>query len=132
MQIVLSVSQGPSTAELSYWSFRAHQLPSGRPSSENPLFCPQGHFPEPEKDPVIQIASLVTVHGQTAPVVKNIMTLNTCASIIGAEVMDFETEEELLRRWRVSLHMWLSTRLRGQLCHGRLSATAWSLAASAK
>lgn len=61
----------------------------------------QGHFPEPEKDPVIQIASLVTVHGQGAPVVKNIMTLDTCAPIIGAEVMSFKTEGELLRRWRV-------------------------------
>ncbi len=61
----------------------------------------QGHFPEPDKDPVIQIASLVTVHGQSSPVVKNIMTLNTCASIIGAEVMSFQREGDLLNRWRV-------------------------------
>ena len=62
---------------------------------------PQGHFPEPEKDPVIQIASLVTVHGQAGPAVKNIMTLDTCAQIIGAEVMSFKTEGQLLNRWRV-------------------------------
>lgn len=61
----------------------------------------QGHFPEPDKDPVIQIASLVTVHGQSSPVVKNIITLNTCASIIGAEVMSFQREGDLLNRWRV-------------------------------
>ena len=35
---------------------------------------------------MIQIASLVSVHGQTEPAVKNIITLNTCSSIIGAEV----------------------------------------------
>ena len=46
----------------------------------------QGHFPEAEKDSVIQIASLVSVHGQTEPAVKNIITLDTCASIVGAEV----------------------------------------------
>ncbi len=46
----------------------------------------QGHFPEADKDSVIQIASLVSVHGQTEPAVKNIITLNTCSSIVGAEV----------------------------------------------
>ena len=63
----------------------------------------QGHFPEPDKDPVIQIASLVTVQGQTGPVVKNILTLKSCAPIIGAEVMSFEREGDLLRRWRVRI-----------------------------
>ena len=46
----------------------------------------QGHFPEAEKDSVIQIASLVSVQGQATPAVKNIITLNTCSSIVGAEV----------------------------------------------
>lgn len=54
-------------------------------------------------DPVIQIASLVTVHGQSSPVVKNILTLNDCAQIIGAEVMSFDREHDLLKRWRVSV-----------------------------
>jgi len=45
----------------------------------------------------------VTVHGQAAPAVKNIMTLNTCAPIIGAEVMSFEREGDMLRRWRVCI-----------------------------
>lgn len=48
-----------------------------------PLPC-QGHFPEPDKDPVIQIASLVTEFGQKAPTVRNIMTLKSCAPITGA------------------------------------------------
>jgi DNA polymerase delta subunit 1 len=48
----------------------------------------KGHFPEPSQDPVIQIASLVTVLGESAPRVKNVMTLGTCASIVGAEVGD--------------------------------------------
>ena len=56
----------------------------------------QGCFPEPDKDPVIQIASMVTNQGESAPVVRNVMTLDTCAAIIGSEVMSFQTEEELL------------------------------------
>lgn len=35
---------------------------------------------------MIQIASMVTVLGETKPRVKNIMTLGSCASIVGAEV----------------------------------------------
>jgi DNA polymerase delta subunit 1 len=60
----------------------------------------QGHFPEAQQDPVIQIASLVTVQGQITPAVKNILTLNTCAPISGAEVMSFSDERDLLLRWR--------------------------------
>ena len=55
-----------------------------------PPFLPQGHFPEAKLDPVIQIASLLTVQGQDTPVVRNVMTLGSCASIVGAEVMSFE------------------------------------------
>ena len=44
----------------------------------------RGHFPEPELDPVIQIASLVTDFGQKQPTVRNIMTLKSCAPITGA------------------------------------------------
>ncbi|KAK9916868.1 hypothetical protein WJX75_008145 [Coccomyxa subellipsoidea] len=60
----------------------------------------KGHFPEAEKDPVIQIASLVTEQGQSKPLVRNVMTLDTCAAIVGAEVMSFAKEEDLLKRWR--------------------------------
>lgn len=44
----------------------------------------QGHFPEPDKDPVIQVASLVTEFGKATPTVRNIMTLKSCAPISGA------------------------------------------------
>ena len=57
----------------------------------------QGCFPEAEKDPVIQIASMVTVQGESKPIVRNIMTLKKCAPIVGAEVMSFEDETGLLR-----------------------------------
>lgn len=60
----------------------------------------KGHFPEAEKDPVIQIASLVTVFGEQSPIVKNIMTLGSCSPITGAEVMSFSDEKSLLMRWR--------------------------------
>lgn len=53
-------------------------------SSPPPPLPLQGHFPEPDKDPVIQIASLVTEFGQKAPTVRNIMTLKSCAPITGA------------------------------------------------
>ena len=43
---------------------------------------------------------LHTIPGQSQPAVKNVMTLNTCASIVGAEVMSFEKEDQLLLRWR--------------------------------
>lgn len=59
----------------------------------------KGHFPEPQQDPVIQIASMVTVLGESKPRVKNILTLGSCAAIVGAEVMSFESEAELLKRW---------------------------------
>ncbi|KAI8471465.1 MAG: DNA polymerase delta subunit one [Monoraphidium minutum] len=59
----------------------------------------KGHFPEPSQDPVIQIASLVTALGDDKPLVRNILTLGTCAPIPGAEVMSFSDERELLRRW---------------------------------
>jgi DNA polymerase delta subunit 1 len=60
----------------------------------------KGHFPEAQHDPVIQIASLVTAQGSTAPAVKNILTLKSCAPIPGAEVESFSNEKELLMRWR--------------------------------
>lgn len=60
--------------------------------------CPlvQG-FPSAQRDPVIQIASMITVQGESKPVVKNVMTLNTCAGIVGSEVMAFQDERDLLK-----------------------------------
>jgi len=60
----------------------------------------KGHFPDAKQDPVIQIASFVTVHGDRKPAVKCVMTLGGCASIVGAEVMSFDDEKAMLRAWR--------------------------------
>ena len=49
---------------------------------------------------MIQIASMVTEHGSERPLVRNVMTLGTCAPIVGSEVMSFSSEEELLKACR--------------------------------
>lgn len=60
----------------------------------------EGHFPDPACDPVIQIASVVSVHGRIdEPVVRNVMVLDTCAPVAGAIIETFDDERELLRRW---------------------------------
>ncbi|KAK2445058.1 recovery protein [Trifolium repens] len=60
----------------------------------------KGHFPEPTHDPVIQIANLVTLQGEDQPLIRNVMTLNSCSPIVGVDVMSFDTEEEVLLAWR--------------------------------
>ena len=84
---------------------------SARSCSDPWCACVQGCFPEADKDPVIQIASLVSVQGQATPAVRNVMTLDQCAPIVGAEVMSFRTEAQMLKvhalacgsGWRTSL-----------------------------
>ena len=61
---------------------------------------PQGKFPDPEFDSVIQIASRVTCLGSSTSAVNNILTLKECSPIIGAEVMCFENETDLLLKWQ--------------------------------
>ncbi|KAI8981525.1 ribonuclease H-like domain-containing protein [Pilobolus umbonatus] len=56
-------------------------------------------FPQAQVDPVIQIASVVQVQGQTSPFINNIFTLNTCAPIEGAHVLSFADERDLLSKW---------------------------------
>lgn len=34
------------------------------------------------------------------PFVRNVFTLNTCAHIVGSQVLSFEAESEMLQRWR--------------------------------
>lgn len=60
----------------------------------------KGHFPEPTHDPVIQVANLVTLQGEDQPFVRNVMTLKSCAPIVGVDVMSFDTEKEVLLAWR--------------------------------
>lgn len=60
----------------------------------------KGIFPEANIDPVIQIAAMVTRHGETKPFIRNVFTLNTCAHIVGSQVLEFRAERDLLLSWR--------------------------------
>ena len=60
----------------------------------------KGVFPEAEIDPVIQIASQIWENGASKPLVRTVMTLDTCAPIAGAQVLSFRTERELLEAWK--------------------------------
>jgi len=59
-------------------------------------FC-LGIFPEPEHDPVIQIASMVIRQGDKEEFIKTVFTLGTCANIAGVGVIECKTEHELLQ-----------------------------------
>lgn len=60
----------------------------------------KGHFPTPDMDPVIQIASVVSRSNAIGqPLHKAIHTLNTCSPIPGVEVISNETEHKLLMSW---------------------------------
>lgn len=61
-----------------------------------PLPC-AGIFPEPERDPVIQICSLGLRWGEPEPFLRLALTLRPCAPILGAKVQSYEREEELLQ-----------------------------------
>jgi DNA polymerase delta subunit 1 len=51
------------------------------------------------QDPVIQIANVVQEQGSHTPMVRNVFVLGTCKPIVGAHVIECETEGELLERW---------------------------------
>jgi len=38
--------------------------------------------------------------GESKPFIRNVFTLNTCAHIVGSEVLEFQREQELLSKWR--------------------------------
>lgn len=57
----------------------------------------KGIFPEPERDPVIQICSLGLRWGEPEPFLRLALTLQPCAPILGATVQSYEREEELLQ-----------------------------------
>ncbi|KAK9468645.1 DNA polymerase family B-domain-containing protein [Lipomyces arxii] len=60
----------------------------------------KGIFPEADKDPVIQIANVVSRHGEAKPFARNVFTLNTCSQIVGTQVIENTTEKEMLMRWK--------------------------------
>ncbi|KAJ3332402.1 DNA-directed DNA polymerase delta [Blyttiomyces sp. JEL0837] len=60
----------------------------------------RGVFPDAKEDPVIQIANMVTIQGESKPFIRNIFTLKTCANIAGTQTKCYETEREMLAAWR--------------------------------
>eukprot|EP00112_Aurelia_sp_Birch-Aquarium-sp1_P015449 Seg3420.2 transcript_id=Seg3420.2/GoldUCD/mRNA.D3Y31 product="DNA polymerase delta catalytic subunit" protein_id=Seg3420.2/GoldUCD/D3Y31 len=59
----------------------------------------KGIFPEAEKDPVIQIANMVVRQGEKDPFIRNVFTLNTCATVVGCQIISFEKEKDMLQAW---------------------------------
>ncbi|XP_077476074.1 DNA polymerase delta catalytic subunit isoform X2 [Stigmatopora argus] len=59
----------------------------------------KGIFPEADKDPVIQIASMVQRQGETEPFIRTVFTLQSCASIVGSQILCFTQEKQLLLSW---------------------------------
>ncbi|KIY70795.1 hypothetical protein CYLTODRAFT_487810 [Cylindrobasidium torrendii FP15055 ss-10] len=60
----------------------------------------KGIFPEADKDPVIQIANMVTRQGESQPFVRNVFTLQDCSHIVGSQVISSKDEKVLLQKWR--------------------------------
>lgn len=58
----------------------------------------KGCFPEAEKDAVIQIASTVQTIGEAQPMLRHILTLDSCSAIPGAQVESFQDEGQMLLR----------------------------------
>uniref|UniRef100_G3PHJ9 DNA polymerase delta catalytic subunit n=1 Tax=Gasterosteus aculeatus aculeatus TaxID=481459 RepID=G3PHJ9_GASAC len=59
----------------------------------------KGIFPEADKDPVIQIASMVQRQGEKEPFIRTVFTLQSCASIVGSQILCFTQETQLLQSW---------------------------------
>jgi DNA polymerase delta subunit 1 len=60
----------------------------------------KGQFPTPEQDSVIQIANYVVQQGDPKPIIKNVFCLQSCSNIVGADVLAFEKEEDMLMAWK--------------------------------
>uniref|UniRef100_A0A3Q3WUH5 DNA polymerase n=1 Tax=Mola mola TaxID=94237 RepID=A0A3Q3WUH5_MOLML len=63
----------------------------------------KGIFPEPDKDRVIQIASMVQRQGEMEPFIRTVFTLQSCASIVGSQILCFTQESRLLQSWAESV-----------------------------
>ena len=60
----------------------------------------KGVFPEPNQDPVIQIANVVTRYGESKPFIRNVFVLDTCSLIVNTKVYEHDSEEKMLMAWR--------------------------------
>lgn len=93
--------------DISWDAFIAHE-PEGEWSKVAPfrilsfdIECAgrKGIFPEANHDPVIQIANMCIRQGQPEPFLRNVFTLDTCAPIVGSQVLSFKSESKLLEDW---------------------------------
>ncbi|ORY93093.1 delta DNA polymerase, partial [Syncephalastrum racemosum] len=55
---------------------------------------------DPEVDSVIQIATVVKLHGEKTQLIRNVFTLNSCAAIPDAQVLSFYSESDMLQAWK--------------------------------
>lgn len=62
----------------------------------------KGIFPEPEKDPVIQIANMMIRQGEKDPFIRNVFTLNTCAPVVGCEIRSYSKEGDMLEVYGIT------------------------------
>ena len=62
----------------------------------------KGHFPDPKIDPVIQIACYLDEYGRgdASTVDRSVFTLKGCLPIVGARVLSYDTEQEMLLAWQ--------------------------------
>lgn len=56
-------------------------------------------FPKLHGDPIIQIGTTVHKYGDSECVFKHVLTLGTCDAIEGVEVVQCDTERDLIERW---------------------------------
>ncbi|ODQ77252.1 hypothetical protein BABINDRAFT_41988 [Babjeviella inositovora NRRL Y-12698] len=59
----------------------------------------KGIFPEPQYDPVIQIANVVSVSGSSKPFIRNVFTVDTCSPIVGSQIFEHQDERDMLMAW---------------------------------
>lgn len=60
----------------------------------------QGIFPEPNVDPVIQIANVVTRYGESKPFIRNVFCLDTTSLIVNTQILEFKEENKMLMAWK--------------------------------
>ena len=53
-----------------------------------------------QRDPVIQIASILTVQGESQPMMQSVLTLGSCSDIVGVDVVSFSDEKKMLATWQ--------------------------------
>ncbi|EGR29193.1 hypothetical protein IMG5_161090 [Ichthyophthirius multifiliis] len=60
-----------------------------------------GGFPNAQKDPIIQISTVLKIHDQQDDLVKTVFTIGSCSNIPGCIVKSYEKEEDLLKEWEI-------------------------------